>query len=538
MALKTQKYRPIYLFGRDQESVSGIYGPKACVKNRIKPMVFALSGLLSALSMSCNGPSEDSNAGRSKFMNYCGNCHVLPEPGHIPKAIWKNEVLPEMAARLGFTYTDYNPLAKLSMKERLYIGLSKVYPKESTLDSASWWQIHEYIMALAPDSVPVDTLRKNRHSPLTQFKKIPISLNETYRPAITSIRFNADEHEFTIGDAYGKVYTWPGTLPLEHQFRSPIMSYLPVADQLFVTEVGYMRPSEQAYGSLHRITSQSWDTLAIQLHRPVHTEVNDIDNDGVPELLICEFGHHTGQLSLGVPSRSGVSKKALLPMPGTIKVEIADMDTDGKKDIVVLASQGNEGVYILYGKGELQFSTDQVIRMGPEYGSSWFELIDYNKDGHLDIILANGDNADYSVFPKPYHGVRLFVNDGKNNFEEKWFYPIYGATRVLSEDYDLDGDLDFAVLAFFSDYDTFHGEHFVFLENLDSENFHFESHTFEEAGLGRWLVMDKGDVDQDGDVDILLGSFVLPLEGNTTGKMEVQKNGQPHLLLLRNDLKN
>ena len=50
------------------------------------------------------------------------------------------------------------------------------------------------------------------------------------------------------------------------------------------------------------------------------------------------------------------------------------------------------------------------------YGSSYLELADMNNDGHLDILYTNGDNADYSYVLKKYHGLRIFINDGKNQF--------------------------------------------------------------------------------------------------------------------------
>jgi hypothetical protein len=127
-------------------------------------------------------------------------------------------------------------------------------------------------------------------------------------------------------------------------------------------------------------------------------------------------------------------------------VEVVDMNGDGKKDIVALFAQGREGVYIFYQNDNLEFSVEQVIMMQPEYGSSWFSLLDYNNDGHLDILLANGDNADYSRYLKPYHGVRLFINEGDNKFNEEWFYPINGATCVLVEDFDIDGDVDVDIM--------------------------------------------------------------------------------------------
>ena len=185
------------------------------------------------------------------------------------------------------------------------------------------------------------------------------------------------------------------------------------------------------------------------------------------------------------------------------------MNGDQKKDIVVLFAQGREGMYIFYQEEDLNFKPEQVIIMQPEFGLSWFSMLDYNNDGHLDMLLVNGDNADYSNFLKPYHGVRLYINNGENAFKEEWFYPINGATRVLVEDFDMDGDLDFAVLSFFPDFKNGLEEGFVYLENLDSENYKFKPHTTELATKGNWLVMEKGDFDQDGDTDIVLGSFTM-----------------------------
>ncbi|MCB0564242.1 MAG: VCBS repeat-containing protein [Phaeodactylibacter sp.] len=56
---------------------------------------------------------------------------------------------------------------------------------------------------------------------------------------------------------------------------------------------------------------------------------------------------------------------------------------------------------------------------------------DLNQDGREDILYVNGDNADYSIVDKPYHGVRLFLNNGNNEFSEKYFHPMPGAFREI-----------------------------------------------------------------------------------------------------------
>lgn len=44
------------------------------------------------------------------------------------------------------------------------------YPKESMIDSAQWLQIQNYVLSLAPDSIPNVPSRNGRTEALSQFK--------------------------------------------------------------------------------------------------------------------------------------------------------------------------------------------------------------------------------------------------------------------------------------------------------------------------------------------------------------------------------
>jgi len=92
----------------------------------------------------------------------------------------------------------------------------------------------------------------------------------------------------------------------------------------------------------------------------------------------------------------------------------------------VMTAQGYEGISILYQFGNLDFKAEQVIRFSPISGSSWFEVLDYEGDGDQDIITVHGDNGDKTPILKPYHGLRIHLNDGSNHFSEAFFYPFYG----------------------------------------------------------------------------------------------------------------
>ncbi len=439
----------------------------------------------------------------------CGNCHLLPAPQDMPKAIWTKSVLPNMAARVGLAYGDYNPNKGLSMEEQYQVTLAGVYPTLPQVDSAMWWRVHDYIVAMAPDSIPVDTARRGRHQALAGFEVQGLRLGDDQRAFVTGAHYSAATHSMVISDMAGGLFRAPSGKTLPTRGTGPVVGFAERPQDTLVTVIGGMNPSQLATGSVYFLRGGQQVTVADKLHRPVYAATTDFDGDGREEVLVCEFGYYTGALTLLQPVGSAYERQTLLDLPGTIKFEVLDFDGDGYEDIVVLASQGAEGVYVLYGDGALGFRVEQLVRLPPHYGSSWFELVDMDGDGDLDIVLANGDNADYSIFAKPYHGLRIFSNDGERSFTETYFYPMYGCTRVAAADYDGDGDVDLAVTAFFADFVRNPSEAFVYFEQVDGAA-RFVTYTTEAAGDGRWLLMEKGDYDGDGDVDVVLGSFMMP----------------------------
>ena len=177
-----------------------------------------------------------------------------------------------------------------------------------------------------------------------------------------------------------------------------------------------------------------------------------------------------------------------------------------QRDILLLTAQAREGVYHFINQGKGAFDLVPIVEYPPVWGSTYMELADFNGDGFPDLLVTNGDSGDYASPTKRFHGIRIYLNDGKNQFREAFFYPLNGAFKAMAGDFDGDGDLDIAAVSFFPDYLHSPEESFVYLENKGGLK--FEAYTVPEALDGRWLTMDVGDLDGDGDLDIVLGSFI------------------------------
>ena len=123
----------------------------------------------------------------------------------------------------------------------------------------------------------------------------------------------------------------------------------------------------------------------------------------------------------------------------------------------------------------------------------------------------------------------------ENAFEVFFFFHLNGASKALAEDFDADGDLDIAAIAMFADYRANPEQSFVYLENKG--DLHFEASLIPEAVSGRWLTMDAGDLDGDGDKDIVLGSFINGSQHLVPAELKQRwENLERPLLYLENQL--
>lgn len=475
-------------------------------KNSFYMIIVAL--FFSSLS-SCE-QKEQVAKGSDLYQMHCGRCHVAPNIQDLPEPYWSNAILPEMAARMGIKDSDFKPYEGMKFEEMEIVHQSNIYPYMPILNEQDWNTLKNYVLSLAPDSlgptVHPGTLKKQQ-----LFRAKTFAIDEDPGSLFTFLKYFKKDNSIRIGDLSGSVLSYQfdtGNTQKLHQVDNAVVDYIEKDTVAYITDIGILNPSNLSRGKIVAVYKDASVTLPDTLHRPVNNLIVDLNNNGKEEMVVSEFGHLTGKLSLlYLDDEGNYQKNTLLYQPGAIRTIAKDMDKDGKLDLISITSQGDESITILYQKDDLKFSAEKVIRFSPIYGSSWFEILDYDGDGDDDIITVNGDNADKTYIQKPYHGLRIFLNDGNNKFEEAYFYPLNGATRFVADDFDQDGDIDFAVVSTFPDYDKKPDYSLVYLENLNAETYEFQTRSFDEANFSRWFLLDTGDIDRDGDTDIILSAF-------------------------------
>jgi len=490
---------------------------------------------------------EDENEQLAK--QYCSSCHLFPEAALLDKTTWQKNILPVMGSKLGIRYfrdSPYQVNDYLNNKNKSYS------PNALTLDN--WKKIIAYYEKNAPNEMP-----PQKRSPIKNFTdrfKIKKVLEDTISPAVTYIKIDEGNKWIYTGNAIDSslnIYNEK----LQALSRNNVHSV--VVDMDFNTSlqqsgersgvfanIGIMNPNDLRRGTADTFYINKEGSLAYAkqildgMPRPVQIAKADFDKDGLQDYLICGFGNTTGALYwMKNKGNQQFEQNMIRPLPGAIKTYIDDYNNDGLPDLMTLMAQGQEGVYLFTNKGDGSFDTKAILQFPPVYGSSYFELDDFNNDGYKDILYTCGDNADYSSHVlKDYHGVYIFLNDGKNNFTQKYFFPVHGCYKAIAKDFDKDGDLDIATISFFPDRKNQPQESFVYLENKGSSffnrGFQFEPYTIHEFNEGNWLTMDAGDVDGDGDDDIVLGNFNLPGKEMQRSQHNLKK---PLFLLLLNKTK-
>ncbi len=510
--------------------------------------ILMLTGLAftSVFILSCNNIAKNHSHenvsdgsienGKVLAAKYCQSCHLLPDPSLLDSKRWEEGVLPNMAPRLGiFSYKfKYYPSSKSDFNLR-----KGFYPAKPLMSLEEWQNIIDYYTSTSPDTLP----GQQRNFPVavsgTQFKvEAPASNKQMPTTCFLQIDSLSSHRQIIVSDVNTRnIYRYSSNLTVLDSFKniSPVVDIERYAHNFLVCNIGDINPNNAKYGSAHLVSEDATGKMKpdssirlTDLARPVQISSADFNTDGKTDLLVCEYGNLTGALSWMENITTGkYLRHVIREVPGAIKAYITDVNKDGLPDIWALFAQGDEGIILFMNEGNGKFKEQRILSFPAVFGSSYFELDDFNQDGFQDILYTCGDNADYSAILKPFHGIYIFINDGTNHFGQKYFYPMHGCFKAMARDFNGDGKLDIAAMSFFADYANHPDESFLYLEGKG--NLDFKPYTIPGTSSGRWLTMDAGDIDGDGKPDIVLGNFSIApsfIKSSTNWR-----NGPPFIVL-------
>ena len=477
-------------------------------------------------AVSCNNSSQQQTGeGEQLAKQCCGSCHMVPAASALDKTTWLQYVLPKMGKLLG--------LRSLGSGGRYYAEANAAI----TLDK--WNKLVLYYYTNAPVTLP--TPKENYPiAESTSLFRVQVAQTTIASPATTMVSLAGKEGKLLFGDGQtGMVYTMKNNTIVDSFFAGVgVSSVANKGDHYQALCMGLLHPSDERKGRLVATTADPKNPLVLldSLQRPVHASYFDADGDGKEDVIVCAFGNNTGSLSWYRNIGPGQFQQNMLRnLPGAIQSAVYDFNSDGKPDILALMAQGDEGFFIYYNMGGGKFKEERILQFPPSFGSNSFQLIDFNNDGFMDIMATNGDNGDYPPILKPYHGIRVYLNNKANGFSENLFLPVNGIGKAIALDYDGDGDLDIASIAYFPDFELKPREGFIYWENTGAN--HYKASSVKEVGLGRWLTMDAGDMDGDEDIDIVLGNANFLL-GRVPAILKTKWDAySPSVIILRNQMK-
>lgn len=473
--------------------------------------------------------TKDVSEGEALAKQYCQSCHAFPEPGLLPTNVWQYSTLPYMAVLLGVS-KDIDQLQKPLSDYAI------MRPPSQMIPDADWEKIKEYYLTKAPKELEIPAYAALAVNQTFSVEDLPVALAKGTIPNFTAVRIDAKNHQIIAGDQSNRVI-WvldAQGKPIRKSANQNALTYIErCKDHYLYTFIGTTtQANPDVNGSVQMIGNGAPKEILKGLNRPIELKAVDLDGDGQEELITSEFGFMIGGMSVWKQQGGNWTKKVLNPQTGATHVDVRDFNGDGRLDIVALFAQGDERIMLYTNQGGLNFDETRLLRFPSIYGTSSFDMGDVDGDGDLDIVCTAGDNADFSTILKPYHGVYVYTNEGKMTFKQQAFYAQNGATKVMLADIDADGDQDMLSIALFPDVANRPAEGLIYFKNLGKT---FELQTIPVNHLGRWSVMDIGDIEGDGDLDVVLGSHAVAKF--PAGGFDPAWKNSKGLLILRNKRK-
>ena len=181
--------------------------------------------------------------------------------------------------------------------------------------------------------------------------------------------------------------------------------------------------------------------------------VADVNGDGKPDLLVADCGliginvcnHSNGLVGVLLGNGDGTFQPVVTYDSSgstTVSIAVADVNVDGKPDVLVANECDNSStcavgsVGVLLGNGDGTFQAAKTYDVG--YAINSLAIADVSGDGKLDLLVAKGGTS---------HNVGVLLGNGDGTFQPVVDYDSGGNTAlsVVAADVSGDGEPDLLV---------------------------------------------------------------------------------------------
>jgi hypothetical protein len=462
-------------------------------------------------------PSPQAVVSATQIQEYCSKCHAYPPPDSFPRSAWKEEV--EKAYKV--------------------IADSNLYRKRPDLKGPPpMEEVLRYYEDNAPRELPLaDTQRASGPLPLRLQKTTYPPAPRTPEPALANVNlvhlFDERRLDLLACDMraglvmalrpYAPSPAWQVLGSVPHPCHTEVVDLDgDGVKDILVANLGSMEPADHYNGSVVWLRGRRGGefqaiTLLKDVGRVADVQAADFRGVGKLDLVVAEFGwFRTGRVLYLENQTTDWSHPdfvthVLDERHGAIHVPVADLDRDGRPDIVALISQEHETIVAFLNDGKGSFR-NETIYSGPHpaYGSSGIQLVDLNGDGRLDVLYTNGDIMDPPYLLKPYHGIQWLENRGSYPFVHHPIAAMYGAHRAVAADFRGTGRPDILAVSYlppdrFPQRKTLGLDAAIYLEQTEPGR--FVRHALETVRCDH-LSCVAGDIFGTGRIDLVTGYFV------------------------------
>lgn len=215
--------------------------------------------------------------------------------------------------------------------------------------------------------------------------------------------------------------------------------------------------------------------------------IDDFDGNGYPDIFIVTAAGSQDYYYLNNNGKEFIGPIYIGAVANHLSVTAADYDGDGDDDIFIgTGAAGNTELFI--NKFNEGGSFEQLVSWTADthnYESFDIASVDFDRDGDIDIIEVGGSFAPY---------IRVWNNNGSGYFSIGWTDSSAIMQQIVTADFDGDGDIDV-----FTKWNP--GSKFILINNGKGQ-FQKINHSINDEVLSAAA----GDVDMDGDIDIVISS--------------------------------